>query len=479
VTIDQSYPRRWAMLPAVLSASFMTLFDFNVVNVAAPSLQRDLHAGPAALELVVGGYAFTYAAGMVTGGRLGDQLGHRRMFLIGITSFAIASLLCGIAQSPSQLVAARLLQGLTGAVMAPQVLALITRVFPAHERAKAMSWFGVTLALGSIAGQVLGGVLIQADLFGLDWRTIFLVNVPVSIVAVIAAARLLPHHERPARHRFDVLGAIGIAGSLGLVLFPLILGREQGWPGWIFIPIVAAVPAFAATLWWERRFAEPVLDLKLFRTRAFAVGLPANAAFMAFFGSIFFVLTLLFQAGMHLSALQGGLAFLPLGVVFGLTSVFGRPLVTRLGARAVSVGALLIALCLVVMIVELHVKGGDITVAWLLPVTAVMGAGAGMAFLSLVGSVLANVAPTQAGAAAGVLTTTQQFASAAGVAIFGSVFFAVLGDRSDLTAYAQSSERYLYLGLACVLITAALAALIRRRQPVAPIEQPQAQPQRV
>jgi EmrB/QacA subfamily drug resistance transporter len=475
VTIDQSYPRRWAMLPAVLTASFMTLFDFNVVNVAAPSLQRDLHAGPAALELVVGGYAFTYAAGMVTGGRLGDQLGHRRMFLIGITTFVIASLLCGIAQSPGQLVAARLLQGLTGAVMAPQVLALITRVFPANERAKAMSWFGVTLALGSIAGQVLGGVLIQADLFGLDWRTIFLVNVPVSIIALIAAARLLPHHERPAQHRFDVLGAIGLAGSLGLVLFPLILGREQGWPVWIFIMMVAAIPVLVATLWWERRFPEPVLDVGLFRSGAFAVGLPANAAFMAYFGSSFFILTLLFQAGMHLSALQGGLAFLPLGVVFGLTSVFGRPLVTRLGSRAVSVGALLIALCLVAMIVELHVRGGDISVVWLLPPTAVMGAGAGMAFLSLIGSVLANVAPTQAGAAAGVLTTTQQFASAAGVAILGSIFFAFLGNRTDLEAYAQSTERYFYLALVCVLATAVLAALIRRRQPVAPIREPQAQ----
>ena len=462
------------MLPAVLSASFMTLFDFNVVNVAAPSLQRDLHAGPAALELVVGGYAFTYAAGMVIGGRLGDQIGHRRMFLIGIITFAIASLLCGIAQSPGQLVAARLFQGLTGAVMVPQVLALITSVFPAHERPKAMSWFGVTLALGGIAGQVLGGVLIQADLFGLDWRTIFLVNVPVSAVAVVVAARLLPHHERSARHRFDVLGAIGIASSLGLVLFPLILGREQGWPFWFFIIMALAIPVFVLTLFWERRYAEPVLDLNLFRTRAFAVGLPASAAFMAFFGSVFFVLTLLFQEGMHLSALQGGLAFLPFGVVFGLTSVLGRATVTRLGARAVTLGALVIALCLVVMIVELHVEGGDITVAWLLPVTAVMGAGAGMTFLAMIGSVLANVAPAQAGAASGVLTTTQQFASAAGVAILGSIFFAFLGDGTTLTAYARSAERYSYLALVCVLITAGLAALIRRRQPVR-----ESQPQRV
>ena len=461
------------MLPAVLSASFMTLFDFNVVNVAAPSLQHDLNAGQAALELVVGGYAFTYASGMVIGGRLGDQIGHRRMFLIGLVSFGVASLLCGIAQSPGQLVAARLLQGLTGAVMVPQVLALITSVFPAHERPKAMSWFGMTLALGGVAGQILGGVLIQADLFGLSWRTIFLVNVPVSVIAVFAAARLLPHHERSAHHRFDVLGAIGISGSLALVLLPLILGREEGWPLWGFILMVLAVPVFVATLWWERRFTEPVLDLNLFRSRAFAVGLPANAAWMGYFGSFALVLTLLWQSGLHLSALQAGLAFLPLGVIFALVSVFGRNAVARLGARAVTVGGLVVALGLVVMIVELHVKGGDITVAWLLPATAIIGLGNGLAFLALIGSVLANVEPTRAGAASGVLTTTQQFANAAGVAVFGSLFFAFLGSRTSLAAYAKSTQEFAYLALICVLAAAVLATRIHRAQPAPALAQPE------
>ncbi|MEV6373458.1 MFS transporter [Micromonospora musae] len=471
MTIDQPYPRRWAMLPAILSASFMTLFDFNVVNVAAPSLQHDLHAGQAALQMVVGGYAFTYAAGMVIGGRLGDQVGHRRMFLIGITTFALASLLCGVAQSPGQLIAARLLQGLTGAMMVPQVLALITSVFPAPERPKAMSWFGVTLALGSVAGQILGGVLVQADLFGLGWRAIFLLNVPISVVAVLAAARLLPDHlSTDRRHRFDVLGAIGIATSLGLVLVPLILGREQGWPVWGFILMVLAVPAFGATLWWERRHAEPVLDLQLFRSRAFMAGLPANAAFMGYFGSYFLVLTLVWQEGLRLSALQAGLAFLPMGVVFALVSVLGRSAVARMGARAVTLGSLIVALGLIVMIVELHVLRADLTVAWLLPATAIIGLGSGLAFLALIGSVLANVEPTRAGAAAGVLTTTQQFASAAGVAILGSIFFANVGTSTSLAAYARSAERYSYLALVCVLASAVLATLIQRRQAV-----PQAQ----
>ncbi|NMO51167.1 MFS transporter [Actinoplanes sp. TBRC 11911] len=473
MTNDQTFPRRWAMLPAVLTASFMTLFDFNVVNVAAPSLQHDLNAGSAALELVVGGYAFTYASGMVIGGRLGDQIGHRRMFLIGLLSFGLASLLCGIAQSPGQLIAARLLQGLTGAVMVPQVLALITRSFPAHERPKAMSWFGMTLALGGVAGQILGGILIQANLFGWNWRPIFLVNVPVSIIAFIAATRLLPQHERSARHRFDAVGAIGIAGSLGLVLAPLILGRDEGWPFWFFLIMAAAIPLFVFTLWWERRFPEPVLDLNLFRSRAFAVGLPANALWLGYFGSFSLVLTLLWQSGLHLSALQAGLAFLPLGVLFAVVSVLGRNLVARMGPKAITAGGLVVAAGLILMIVELQVKGGDITVAWLLPATGLVGIGNGFAFLALIGSVLANVSPTQAGAASGVLTTTQQFANAAGVAIFGSLFFTFLGSRTSLAAYASSTRDFAYLALICVLAAAALALRINRRQPAVTPAAPQ------
>jgi EmrB/QacA subfamily drug resistance transporter len=457
------------MLPAVLTASFMTLFDFNVVNVAAPSLQHDLNAGPAALELVVGGYAFTYASGMVIGGRLGDQIGHRRMFLIGLVTFGIASLLCGIAQSPGQLVIARLLQGLTGAVMVPQVLALITRVFPADERPKAMSWFGMTLALGGVAGQILGGVLIQANLFGWNWRPIFLVNVPVSIIAVIAASRLLPHHEKGAKHRFDVVGAVGIAGSLGLILAPLILGREEGWPFWFFLIMAAAIPVFLFTMWWERHFPEPVLDLNLFRSRAFAVGLPTNAAWLAYFGSFSLVLTLLWQSGLHLSALQAGLAFLPLGVIFALVSVFGRNVVAKLGARAITIGGLVVAAGLILMIIELQTLGGNVTVAWLLPATGIIGLGNGIAFLTLIGSVLANVEPGKAGAAAGVLTTTQQFANAAGVAVFGSLFFTFLGSNTSLAAYAKSTQEFLYLAVGCALLSAVLATRINSRKQALPM----------
>jgi EmrB/QacA subfamily drug resistance transporter len=464
------------MLPVVLSATFMALFDFFVVNVAAPSLQHDLHAGQAALELIVGGYAFTYASGMVTGGRLGDLFGYRRLFLAGMAAFTLASLLCGLAQSPSELIAARLLQGLTGAAMVPQVLALITATFPPEERPRAMSWFGVTAGIGSIAGQVLGGLLLDADLFGLGWRVIFLINVPVGVVALVFAVRLLPHHRSHRRPRLDPLGALGVSGALALVLIPLILGREEGWPAWTWIAMAASAPVLWATLRWESRLArrggEPLLDLTLFRNRAFAAGLPVNVAFMAFFASFMFVLTLLLQGGLGLSPLAAGLTFLPLGVLFSVTSVLGRSLVARYGLRVMTAGASLSGVGLTVLIVELQWLGGGITPGWLLIPTSLVGLGNGLVLPALIGAVLAGIQPSHGGAAAGVLTTTQQFAGAAGVAVLGAVFFGGLGAHPSRADFAAATEAVTFLALALVLTAAALTLLLPR-----PAAVPQATPE--
>src|SRR5580698_7525777 len=227
---QDGYPRRWAMLPVILIAMFMAGFDIWAVNVAAPSLQRDLHVSDAALQLIVGGYAFMYASGMVTGGRLGDLFGYKRLFLIGVVTFALASLACGVAPSASVLVVFRLVQGLTGAVMVPQVVALITASFPARERSRALGWYGATMGFGFVSGQILGGGLIQANVLGLSWRAIFLVNVPVGVLAVIVGLIVVPQARGQRRPRLDPLGALGVSGSLALALVPLTLGRDEGWP---------------------------------------------------------------------------------------------------------------------------------------------------------------------------------------------------------------------------------------------------------
>ncbi|NUR86693.1 MAG: MFS transporter [Nonomuraea sp.] len=410
------------MLAVLLSAWFMAQFDFFVVNVAAPAFQRDLGAGPAALEFVVGGYAFTYAAGMITGGRLGDRYGYRRMFVLGVAAFTVASVLCGIAVNPVQLVVARLLQGLAGAVMVPQVLATISAVFPPDRRAAAMGWYGAAGGLGSIAGQVLGGLLLTADVFGLGWRIIFLINLPIGLVVIALALRVLPRVEpRPAK--LDLLGATGLALGLGLVLVPLGVGNSAGWPAWTWICLAASVPVLLLTGRWQyvlgRRGGRPVLDLALLRVRSYLAGVGAITAFMAYFASFMFTLTLVLQGRLGLDAFQAGLAFAPMGVLFTLTSLLGTRLVRAYGLRVVVFGGLVTAAGLLLVTLT-----GDRGLPWIMAALVLVGTGNGFVLPQLIGAALVEVEPHQAGIGSGFLSTAQQFGGSGGVAVIGAIFFA-------------------------------------------------------
>ena len=457
--------RRWLMLPVVLLAMFMAGFDIWAVNVAAPSLQRDLHVSDAALQLIVGGYAFMYASGMVTGGRLGDLAGYRRMFLAGVASFAVASLLCGLARSPAELVGARLLQGLAGAVMVPQVLALITATFPAPQRPRALAWFGVTMGLAFVSGQILGGLLLQADVFGLGWRAIFLVNVPVGAATLTAAALVVPRTRGHRRPRLDPPGAAGVSASVALALVPLALGHDEGWPAWTWACLAACVPVFALTLAWERRLArrggEPLLDLPLFGDRAFAAGAALNFALVFFFGSFMFVLTLLLQAGLDQSPLRAGLEAGPLALAFTTMSILGPRLAARLGPWSITLGAGLDVLGTIALVLTGLRYGGHLTGWDLAPATAVIGLGQGMALPSLIGAALSHVPPERAGAAAGILTTAQQFGAASGVAVIGAVFYTRLGPGR--ASAVKAMELAMAVNAVVALAAAALTLLLPRR----------------
>jgi EmrB/QacA subfamily drug resistance transporter len=460
-------PRRWLMLPVVLTAMFMAGFDIWAVNVAAPSLQRDLHVSDAALQLIVGGYAFMYASGMVTGGRLGDLFGYRRMFMIGVVSFAAASLLCGLAQSSTELVAARLVQGLTGAVMVPQVLALITATFPVHERSRALAWFGVTMGVGFVSGQILGGGLIEANILGLGWRAIFLVNVPVGMMALVAAALVVPRAWAQRRPRLDPLGAIGVSASIALALVPLTLGRDQGWPPWTWVSLAASLPVLALTLAWERRLirrnGEPLLDLPLFRDRTFSAGLLVNFGLVFFFASFMFVLTLLLQAGLGQPPLHAGIEALPLAAAFTVMSILSPRFSARLGSRSITLGAAITTLGTIGLAVTGAHYGADLTGWDLAPATVLIGLGQGIALPSLIGAVLAHVRPERAGAAAGILTTTQQFGAASGIAIIGAIFYAVLGSAPSTGTFVSGMVVSMSVSAALVAVAAAATLLLPRR----------------
>jgi EmrB/QacA subfamily drug resistance transporter len=463
------YPRRWLMLPVILIAMFMAGFDIWAVNVAAPSLQRDLHVSDAALQLIVGGYAFMYASGMVTGGRLGDLFGYKRLFLVGVVTFALASLACGVAPTSGALVAFRLLQGVTGAIMVPQVVALITASFPARERSRALGWYGATMGLGFVSGQILGGGLIQANLFGLGWRAIFLVNVPVGVVALIVAAILVPSASGRRRPRLDPLGAVGVSGSVALALVPLTLGRDAGWPAWAWASLAAALPALALTLAWERRLtrrnSEPLLDLALFRDRAFSAGLLLNFVAIFFFGSFMFVLTLLLQAGLGLSPLHAGIVNLPLALAFIAMTLLGPRVAARLGPWSITLGAAFSLLGAVILALTARHSGGGLGGWATAPGTALIGIGQGLTVPSLMSVVLSHVRPDRAGAAAGVLTTTQQFAIACGVAVIGALFYTFIGQVPTRATFVSGLQSVAWLDAALLLAAAALTFLLPRRAP--------------
>ena len=455
----------WGLLPAILLAIFMSQFDLYVVNVALPVLQRQFGAGEAALQLIVGGYAFVYASGMITAGRLGDILGHRVMFVGGMVAFGLASLWCGTANSPGELVAARLVQGLSAAAMVPQAFALIAVLFEPSERPRALSFFGVTIGVGAVAGQVLGGVILNANLLGWGWRPIFLVNVPLALAGAIIGLRLPGSRPSGTRPRLDVPGAAGISAGLALILVPLTLGREDGWPAWTWASFACAVVILAGALWWEARLAraaaEPVIDLTLFRERVFSLGLGAGIAIFASFFSFVFTLTLLLQDGYGLSPLRAGLSFGPLGIAFAAASLRSRGLAVRYGARVIVVGTCIALLGLAGAVILLAASGGRPSLAALLAAMAVVGAGNGTAVPLLVGVVMQHMT-RGAGAVSGIMTTANQFAAAAGVAAIGAQFFAVLGAGAGLRAYAHAATWSTVTSLALAIVPVLLTWRLSR-----------------
>jgi EmrB/QacA subfamily drug resistance transporter len=419
--------RRWLALPVLLSATFMSLFDVFVVNVAAPSIQHDLQASSATLQLLVAGYSFSYAAGLVTGARLGDLYGRRRLFTFGLLLFAAASLLCGVAPTAALLLAGRLAQGLGAAAMVPQVLALATVNFAPEERPRVFSLFGATVGLGTVAGQVLGGVFLNLDILGLGWRPIFLVNVPIGITAAVLARRLLPESRPPLADRLDLVGVGLLSTGIGAVIVPLVLGREVHWAGWTFASLAAGVALLAGFLAWERRLGQrgghPLLPLELFEHRAFSIGLLVNLGFFAFFGSLLLTLTVFLQEGLHETPLRAGLTFGPLGIAFALSSLAGRRLQQRFGAATIIAGTAISLAGLVGLTLLVHWVGLSLTSLALAPVLILMGIGNGLVIPLIVSGVLQSVPGTSAGAASGVLTTTQQFSMVLGIAAVGTLFF--------------------------------------------------------
>lgn len=439
---DTPRPGRWIAMAALLVAGFMNLIDVTIVNVAIPSLQAAFDATDSQIEWVVAAYILSFALFLLPAGRLGDVVGRRRMFVLGVVVFTLASALCGLAPGIGALVAARVLQGVGGAMMTPQTLALVPALFPPRERGAAFALFGLSAGLASVTGPVLGGFLIGADIAGLDWRPIFLVNIPVGLVAVLGAMRFVPKVPGDKALRLDLVG-MALAGlGLMLLLFPLIEGRQLGWPGWIFAMMAASLPVGAGFVLWQRRQARrgapQLIPASLLANADYVTGSSLATLLFAGVPGFFLVFAVFLQVGYGLTPLQSGVTTMPFSLgVLGASLVSGR-LGTRWPRQRIAVGALMLVVGVTAL--RLLVPGEDAALSRLAFVAplGLAGLGLGTAVSPLFQTVLANVADRDTGAGSGALQSFQQVGGALGVAVMGQLFFGALraggGYEDALTA---------------------------------------------
>jgi EmrB/QacA subfamily drug resistance transporter len=402
----------------------------------------------------VAGYGLTFAVGMITGGRLGDLYGRRRMFCVGLVLFTITSAACGLAPGAGFLIAARFLQGAAGAMLTPQVLAIIGTTYVGKQRASAFAAYGFAMGIAGVLGQLVGGSLIQADVVGLGWRVIFLINVPVGVLALAVARRLVPE-SHGARARLDLGGTVLVTAAVTAVVLPLVEGREHGWPAWTWVSFALAPVLGVLFVAHQRRRRAPLVDLKLFRDRAFALGSLIGLAFAFVPGAFFFVLALYLQQGRGFSALFSGIVFAAVGAGYFIAMVLAGGLATRMRHHVLAFGALLVAAGALFLAAE---AGATSSVA-LVPGLALVGFGIGLVLVPLSSVVLADVDPQHAGSAAGVLATAQQVGGAFGIAVIGVVFFS-----------STSIEHAFVVSLGVIAGLTALTAMLSqvlpsRRQP--------------
>ncbi|MEV7414848.1 MFS transporter [Streptomyces sp. NPDC089919] len=454
-----SHKARWVVLAVTLSAVFMQLLDTTITMVALPELQNDLGATFAQVQLVVAVYSLAFACTLVTGGRLGDIHGRKKLFLIGMTGFTLASALCGAAPGSTFLILARVFQGICSGLMFPQVLSIIQVTFAPQERAKALGAYGASVGLGTVLGPVLGGWLIDLDIMGADWRSIFFVNVPVGLLALLVGWVKIPESKGEGGHKLDVVGAVILTAGLFSLILPLVIGREQDWPGWSLVllglsPLVLLGFAAYEKMLTDRPDGAPLVPMGLFRERSFSVGLLISLVFFAGVPSYFMTFFLTFQVGFGYSPVSAGAVSLGFALLIAVGSARSAAVVKRLGKWTLSLGAGLLLIGITGVMVTVDQVGTGLHGYQLIPSLMVAGIGGGLFLAPCTGIMLAGIKSRQAGSASGVLATAQQVGIAVGIAVAGILFFGLLGSnadgssasvvpqlRSDLTAAGVPADR--------------------------------------
>ena len=455
-------PRRWLTLAVLLLAGFMNLVDVTIVNVSIPSLRSDLGASSAEIEWVAAAYILAFALGLLPFGRLGDIVGRKRMFLFGISGFTFASALCGLAPTTGFLIAARILKGMAGALMMPQVLALVQVTFPPHERGFAFSFFGVTAGMASVAGPLAGGALISADFYDLVWRPIFLVNIPIGLFTLLMGWRLIPSTVRGPRQAIDIVGVALAALTIFAIVFPLVEGREFGWPLWCFAMMAASLPLAVGFLKWEARRERhgdtQLLPVALLRNGHFVLGLSMTAALFAGIPGFFFVIAIFLQVGFDFTPLQSGVTTIPFPVGVLIASLISGRFGSSYAKARLVAGPLILTVGMGLLLAIV----GNVTEelqqwTFALPLF-VSGLGLGVTVAPLFATILTVVDNRDAGSASGALQTFQQIGGALGVAAVGQIFFGLLGEADAHDVYRGSLQSALGFEMAIFVVLALLAS---------------------
>lgn len=446
---------RWATLLVVLSGTFMATLDVFVINVAIPSIQSDLGAGAGSIQWTIAGFALAVGALVIVAGRLGDLYGRRRVFGLGMAAFTATSAGCGLAPTIEFLVVLRVLQGVSAALLTSQVLAILGATFAGRARVRAFTAYGLTMGIAAVSGQLVGGLLIAADLLGSGWRGCFLLNVPVGLAALALLGRVVPADHGLRAGRPDLLGTALVTSALVALVLPLIQGREQGWPIWTWLLLAGSAVLFVGFGWHQTRLARigghPLIDLTVLRERALSTGLVAQLAFAATLPSFFLVFAVYVQEGRGLSALGAGALFVSIGVGYLATSTTVGALARRVGRQTPAVGGAVMVVALLGLLASLDLVGDTRSVWWLAPALALHGAGMGLVIAPLSLAAMSRVAPEHAGLAGGALAMVTQVGGAIGVALIGLVFYGdSSGDPSLRDAFGASL--LLLTGLAAVVV---------------------------
>jgi EmrB/QacA subfamily drug resistance transporter len=458
---ERGYRYRWTVMTVVILADVMDLLDATIANLAGPSIRRDIGGGESTLQWILAAYTLTFAVGLITSARLGDLVGRRRMFLVGMAGFTLASLLCGLAPSAGFLIGARVLQGLFGATMIPQGLAMVRASFHPDDLQKAFIPFGPAMGLSAVLGPILAGFLIDADLFGSSWRAIFWVNVPVGVVAAYLAWRYLPRNlHRDTGARLDLVGAILLTIASVLLIYPLVQGHQQGWPAWMFLMLAGSAVFLGAFVVSERRSTHPVIEPSLFGHRQFVGGLVFLGTFFTAMAGFNLAGNLFIQYGLHYSPLDTGLTMIPLALGMSVgAAVSGAALGPRFGRSVLHAGLVIAIVGMLAMWWTIGHQGLALTGWQLAPSFAVMGFGMGLIFAPLFDIILAALGDHEVGTGSGLLNAVQQFSSALGVAVLGSAFFHWLPDHGFVTAIRWLS----LLSVACFAVAFLVVFLLPSR----------------